>query len=305
MKGVSDYLKETKQLISGISESESMRELEYAATRYHITAAWIAIIFDPVFAITDYFNIPNDWGTLLFMRLSVSALVLTAVLLRKKLNLSSYTIVFLPFILISLQNAYVYSVLDSDDLLGQNLNYMALLLGAGLFVLWHWIYSVVMVVVSVLATAFFLSISPTISVNEFFVNGGLLTLVVAVFMVILIKTRYDLKLKEIKARLALRESNDKLQAQTEEITSLNDNLEKLVQERTMELERKNKALEEYAFINAHKLRAPVASILGLMDLLLKLELNEEAKYISTHLKDSTEKLDDIVRSIRESIEKAD
>jgi len=36
-----------------------MRKLEQASTRYHITAAWVAIIFDPVFAITDYLNIPN------------------------------------------------------------------------------------------------------------------------------------------------------------------------------------------------------------------------------------------------------
>lgn len=305
MKGVSNYLKDTKALISRISDQESMRELEQASTRYHITAAWIAIIFDPIFAITDYFNIPNDWGTLLAMRLSVSVIVISALLLRKRLNLSSYTIVFIPFILISIQNAYVYSVLDSEDLVGQNLNYMALLLGGSLFILWHWVYSIVIVFVVVGATAFFLSISPTITINDFFVNGGLLMIVVAAFMVILIKTRYDLTLKEIKARLALRESNEELVAQAEEIKSMNDNLERMVLDRTIELERKNKALEEYAFINAHKLRAPVASILGLMDLLLKLDMNDEAKNIAEHLKGSTQKLDDIVRSIRESIERAD
>jgi light-regulated signal transduction histidine kinase (bacteriophytochrome) len=43
-----------------------------------------------------------------------------------------------------------------------------------------------------------------------------------------------------------------------------------VQERTRELEKKNKALEEYAFINAHKLRSQVASILGLINLISKI-----------------------------------
>ena len=44
--------------------------------------------------------------------------------------------------------------------------------------------------------------------------------------------------------------------------SINDNLELTIKDRTRELENKNKALEEYAFITAHKLRAPLASILG-------------------------------------------
>ena len=60
---------------------------------------------------------------------------------------------------------------------------------------------------------------------------------------------------------------EKLQAQAEEI---NDHLEELVKSRTIELEKKNKALEEYAFINAQKLRSPLATILGLVNLMKRL-----------------------------------
>jgi signal transduction histidine kinase len=79
----------------------------------------------------------------------------------------------------------------------------------------------------------------------------------------------------------------------------------LVNERTAELEKKNNALEEYAFINAHKLRSPVASILGLVNLLKKTPLTEEGKAINKHLQQSAEELDNVVRSITEAIERGE
>ncbi len=100
-------------------------------------------------------------------------------------------------------------------------------------------------------------------------------------------------------------SYEAIQIQDEEIRSINENLEKLVFERTQQLEKKNKALEEYAFINAHKLRAPVASILGLMNIFRTINLDEDGKYIASHLEDSTKKLDEIVSSITKAIEQGD
>jgi signal transduction histidine kinase len=99
--------------------------------------------------------------------------------------------------------------------------------------------------------------------------------------------------------------NEEIMAQAEEIKGINENLELLVQERTTELERKNKALEEYAFINAHKLRSPVASILGLINLISKTHLDDDGKEINKRLKQSAEELDDIVRSITKAIEKGE
>jgi len=99
--------------------------------------------------------------------------------------------------------------------------------------------------------------------------------------------------------------NEEIQSQAEEIQGINDNLELLVMERTAELEKKNKASEESAFIIAHELRAPVASVLGLINLISKCELSEEAKTIVTHMEDSAEKLNTVVRDITKAIEKGD
>lgn len=294
-----------RELIAQITTSEWKSELETASSKYHIIACWVSIIFDPIFAITDYINIPQHWEQLLVIRISVSAAILLTLLLREPYKLPSYFVVSVPFLLISLQNAYTYSLISNAALLGHNLNYMALIIGASMFVLWEWYYSVIIVILSSIATSLFIYYNPTINIHEFVVEGGLLLAVAAVFMVLLIRARYNLTVKEIKARLALQASNEEIQAQAEEIKLINDNLELIVQDRTRELERKNKALEEYAFINAHKLRSPVASILGLMNLMNKTSLNDEASIIAQHMNKSTEKLDEVITTMTEALEKGD
>jgi signal transduction histidine kinase len=300
-----DHKNVIADLISGVSAGSWKSALDLAASKYHITILWVAIILDPIFALTDYINIPDNWQSLLIIRCSVSFITLSLVLLNGRLKFPSYILVAVTFLLISLQNAYTYSVIDNDDMLGHNLNYMALLIGASLFVLWQWSFSVFIILLSAMATAYFIYDNPMVNIDQFFVKGGLLLGVSGLFMIVLIKTRYDLTVKEIKATLALKASNEEIQAQAEEIKGINENLETMVQERTKELEKKNKALEEYAFINAHKLRSPVASILGLINLMNKVELKEDAKYIMTHLQDSTNKLDGIVSSITKAIERGD
>jgi len=294
-----------RELISGVSTEAWKSELDLVASKYHITVLWVAIIFDPIFAITDYLNIPLYWKLVLGIRLMVSFVTLLMIISRNFLGLPSYLMVVITFFMISLQNALIYRFIDNSNFLGQNLNYMALMIGASMFLIWPLIYSVIVVLVSTLATFYFIRTNPQLDVDQFFLNGGLLLAASTIFMMIQIRTRYDLTVKEIKTRLALKASNEEIQAQAGVIKIINDNLEVLVKERTIELEKKNKALEEYAFINAHKLRAPVASILGLVNLISKQPLSPESRDIAERLQDSTQKLDAVVSSITKAIEKGE
>jgi ligand-binding sensor domain-containing protein len=109
----------------------------------------------------------------------------------------------------------------------------------------------------------------------------------------------QMKTEEIMAQ------NEEITAQAEEIKGINENLELIVNQRTLELEKKNKALEEYAFINAHKLRSPLASILGLINLFRKTKLDEEAIIINEHLQQRADELDEVIRSITRAIERGE
>lgn len=293
------------QQIAQVPKSDWMPELEKASQRYHVIACWAAIIFDPIFAITDFINIPAHAPLLLAIRLGVSWIILCGLILGQRLKWSTYLIVSIPFITISFQNAFTYSLIGESNLLGHSLNYMALLVGAAMFVLWPWVYSLIIVLISSVATAFFVFNNEQLAWNEFLLNGGLLLFVVALFMMALIQTRYNLSVREIKARIALARSREEIRAQAEEIRSINENLEAIVLKRTLELERKNQALEEYAFINAHKLRSPVASLLGLINLMSKTDLKDDAQPIMQHMIKSGDTLDEVVRSITIAIEKGE
>jgi phosphoserine phosphatase RsbU/P len=221
---MTNFISEIRDQISRVSSASWKPELEKASSRYHITAAWVAVIFDPLFAITDYFNIPDHFRELLFIRLGVALITVVTLLLRKRLNVPSNVIVMVPFLLISLQNAYTFGLIDNDILLGHCLNYIALLIGGGMFILWPWSYSVFVILLSAITTTLFVDSNVSIDWNSFFVNGGLLLLAVGIFMIILIKFRYDLTVKEIKARLALKESNEELAVQKSIVESKNEKI---------------------------------------------------------------------------------
>jgi signal transduction histidine kinase len=105
--------------------------------------------------------------------------------------------------------------------------------------------------------------------------------------------------KEIRAQ------SEEIHSSVKEIEEINNNLELLVKARTSDLEKKSKAAEESAFIIAHELRAPVASVLGLINLIMNSELNEDVRTIVTHLEASAENLNTVVRNITQAIERGD
>jgi tetratricopeptide (TPR) repeat protein len=78
-------------------------------------------------------------------------------------------------------------------------------------------------------------------------------------------------------------------------------LREKVSERTLELAIKNEQLSEYAFINAHKLRAPVARIMGLVSIYELKENTISTEKLVGMLKYEIQTLDQIVRSISEAV----
>jgi len=89
----------------------------------------------------------------------------------------------------------------------------------------------------------------------------------------------------------------------EELQILNTTLEKRIVERTTQLTLQNQRLSEYTFINAHKLRAPVASILGLINLLNQVS-EHERDMVLRHLKTCSEELDHVIHEVSKDLEAA-
>jgi signal transduction histidine kinase len=98
----------------------------------------------------------------------------------------------------------------------------------------------------------------------------------------------------------LHQQNQELVTRQEETRAINDNLETLVEKGAREVEDKNLALAEYAFINAHMLRGPLCRMMGLIHLMER----EPDRYNSeqlTQLKTITHEIDQRIREINSVI----
>lgn len=103
--------------------------------------------------------------------------------------------------------------------------------------------------------------------------------------------------------IEIMEQANELKILNSSLSKLNNNLEKAVEERTVELNSKNQKLAQYAFLNAHKLRAPVARILGLIQLYRYPEvLEKESTIIVDKLTHSAMELDEVVSDINNKLE---
>jgi tetratricopeptide (TPR) repeat protein len=95
---------------------------------------------------------------------------------------------------------------------------------------------------------------------------------------------------------------EELKATNDEIEAINENLENLVKERSQKVIEQNQKLTEYAFFNAHKVRGPLARILGLINI-FELELkNASLLSYSEMLKKAGTDLDASIKEITTILE---
>jgi signal transduction histidine kinase len=93
-----------------------------------------------------------------------------------------------------------------------------------------------------------------------------------------------------------------IKEKSEEINAINEHLESRISDRTRELENKNEQLSEYAFLNSHKLRGPIARIEGLFNVIELTQTDKIPDEILEPIRDSINELDQVSRQINRSIE---
>ncbi len=202
-----------------IPESIIKQEFDHTTEKLHVAACWIGIVLNLVWFLGDYLSIPEYWIPFLNFRICVSAISFILLILKKQLKLSIYNCLFVLVLGISVQNAYMWSVMDIPHLQKHAFAYMVLFIGVGMLVLWEIKLSFILVAVTIISNVAFYQLNSHLTVDEFITNGGLLVLTVLIFMVFLIRSRYRLTYKEIRSRLELEKSKTRIEYQNEEIKS--------------------------------------------------------------------------------------
>jgi len=118
--------------------------------------------------------------------------------------------------------------------------------------------------------------------------------------------------KVFNRTIELKRKNEQITKQNNEIEEKNkqlqyqhQNLEKIVEERTEELQLtnaelldKNRRLEQFAFVTAHNIRGPIATLLGLFQIYNKKDLTDPYNsMIITKGEELTQKLDNIIKDL--------
>lgn len=196
-----------------LPESIVKQEFYRTTEKFHAIACWIGIVLNIAWFASDYFVLPEYWIPFLIFRFSVSTISLVALVARNFLKISIYTCIFILVLGISVQNAYMWSVMDVPHLQKHAFAFIALFIGVGMLILWEMRLSLILVAATLISNIIFYKINSKLTIDEFLINGGLLTLTVAIFCIFLIRTRYRLTINEIRSRLQLAKSKDAIQEQ--------------------------------------------------------------------------------------------
>lgn len=139
---------------------------------------------------------------------------------------------------------------------------------------------------------------------DFFVSTSVLILIT-----LYLKTRFFAYRKSVEAsntRLkglseTLVEQTYKLHEQQTELNAIKNKLEAIATLKVREVNMKTRVLNDYAFVNAHQVRAPLARVLGLIHL-IELETPHHDRFeVFARIKAEAEEMDAIIQRINEVI----
>jgi tetratricopeptide (TPR) repeat protein len=130
-------------------------------------------------------------------------------------------------------------------------------------------------------------------------------LVVSLLAIVLIFILTGNIKKKVKTNNQLKILNEEISLQKENLNKVNQNLEKIIDERTQDLKIKNRKLSEYSSHLSHQIRGPIATMKGLM-ILEKENLIEDHEFITeigkcvNEVDDRIVNINDVLHNLSES-----
>lgn len=223
-----------------VTDSVVKKEFYNSTVKFHVIATWVGLTLNVLWFISDYFVWPSYLIPFLIFRVSVSTISILTLLNRKLLRINIYQCMFILVLGISIQNAYMWSVMDVAHFQKHAFAYMVLFIGVGMLVLWEIRYSLILAALTIISNFYFYVLNSRLTLDEYMVNGGLITLSVVIFSIFLIRTRYRLTYNEIRIRLQLEKSKKVIEQKHEEL---------LIQKREVQiqkdaLEQKNREITD-------------------------------------------------------------
>lgn len=200
-----------------ISEKIVREAFDKSTEKSHVIAIWVGIVLNLLWVVSDYFVLIDHIVPFSIFRLCVSVISLVVLINRKSFGIDIYGCMFILVTGISVQNAYMWSVMDIVHLQQHTFAYIVLFIGVGMLVLWEVYLSVLLAFVTIVANIVFFLLNSELQLGEFLINGALITFSVVIFCIFLIRSRHRLTFNEIRIRMALEQSKEMLEQKHAEV----------------------------------------------------------------------------------------
>jgi serine phosphatase RsbU (regulator of sigma subunit) len=200
-------------------------ELERIAWRYHVIGGWVAAVLNLCFILNDVALVPGLAARFAVLRIGVSAVILGLLLLRRHWRWGPYAFMFVPYMLISLENATMWAQLPVDLFQLHALAYAVLFVGASMVLVWPLRWSLAIAVSTIAANCWSLMDSPYMTPAEVMVNGGTLLAAVIIIATLLGQTRYLRTRREVILRGQLKARTVEAHQQREVIEAAHRDLQ--------------------------------------------------------------------------------
>ncbi len=105
------------------------------------------------------------------------------------------------------------------------------------------------------------------------------------------------KMEALQKGEEIQKKNQELNEKAIQIEQINKQLSQMIEAKTTRLEKQNNQLIEYAFFNSHKVRGPLARVLGLVELLKNTDNKKEKALYLDKLDESARELDTVINEI--------
>lgn len=120
---------------------------------------------------------------------------------------------------------------------------------------------------------------------------------IIVFVMYIFKSGYERTQKKLQMQ------HDMMAHQKEEIEVINNNLEQLIIDRTEKIKDQESRISHFAFINAHKVRSPLARIIGLLNLIdLDNDKDHAFKECLPKLRTNADELNEMLREVNSTLD---
>lgn len=192
---------------------------------------WIAIVLLPLFP--DYLFMSQNWTMIFVIRLGIVLYFLLLLYIQRIYQVNYRVVAYFSILPLCVFLSYITATTPNEYRAIYHLNFMAVFIVMGLFLLWHWKHSILIVFIFFLEHLYFLYIESLLNITEFVSNGTLLLFTIAFASIAIVQLRYNsfrteflLKFDLANSNHNLRDANTALEEKQVEIIAQKANIEK-------------------------------------------------------------------------------